>query len=78
MANVIAEVCVRTPIRNAGIGILVAGAKCKRVAAGDLGLANLTEWVQNVLLVIAQLAAVFKVFENTVRAVERFPSVQGC
>ena len=61
-------------ISSAGVGMLIAGAKGMREVNGDLRLANLTERVHNVLVVITQLGAVFKIFENAERAVESYAS----
>lgn len=59
-------------ISSAGVGMLIAGARMLREAGGDLRLANLTERVHNVLVVITQLGAIFKIFETTDRAVSSF------
>lgn len=61
-------------ISSAGVGMLIGGAKTMREVKGDLRLANLTERVHNVLVVITQLGAVFKIFENADRAVESYSS----
>ncbi len=59
-------------ISSAGVGMLIAGAKSMREAGGDLRLANITERVHNVLVVITQLGAVFRIFETADRAADSY------
>lgn len=59
-------------ISSAGVGMLIAGAKTLREAGGDLKLANLTERVYNILVVITQLGSVFNIFETADRAAASF------
>lgn len=61
-------------ISSAGVGMLISGAKSIRASDGDLRLANLTERVHNVLVVITQLGAVFKIYETADRAADSYDS----
>lgn len=61
-------------ISSAGVGMLIAGTKTLRETGGDLRLSNLTDRVYNVLVVITQLGAVFKIFETADRAVSSYSS----
>jgi len=60
-----------TAMNSSGLGILISGLTTLRHAGGDLKLANVTERIQN-LLMITKLKAVFEAHETVDKAVASF------
>jgi anti-sigma B factor antagonist len=58
---------------SSGLGILIGGLTTMRNNGGDLKLVNITERIQN-LLMITKLLAVFETFDSIDEAVKSFPS----
>lgn len=60
-----------TSMNSTGLGILISGLTTMRNTGGDLKLANVTERIQN-LLMITKLKTVFEAFETIDKAVASF------
>lgn len=58
-------------MNSSGLGVLMASYTTLKNKGGELKLANVTEKVNN-LLMITQLMTIFKTFETTERAVASF------
>jgi anti-sigma B factor antagonist len=60
-----------TSMNSTGLGILISGLTTMRNTGGDLKLANVTERIQN-LLMITKLRTVFEAHETVDKAVASF------
>lgn len=69
--KVVADVGNVSWMNSSGLGILIGGLTTMRNSGGDIKLANVTEKIQN-LLMITKLLSVFETFESVERAVEVF------
>jgi anti-sigma B factor antagonist len=69
--HVVVDLGQVTSMNSSGLGILISGLTTLRHAGGDLKLANVTERIQN-LLMITKLKAVFESHETVDKAVASF------
>lgn len=69
--HVVADLSQVNWINSSGLGILISALTTMRNAGGDLKLANVTERIQN-LLMITKLQAVFESYESVDKAVASF------
>jgi len=66
--NVVVDLGQVTSMNSTGLGILISGLTTMRNTGGDLKLANVTERIQN-LLMITKLKTVFEAYETVDKAV---------
>jgi anti-sigma B factor antagonist len=69
--HVVVDLGQVTSMNSTGLGILISGLTTMRNTGGDLKLANVTERIQN-LLMITKLRTVFEAFETVDKAVASF------
>jgi anti-sigma B factor antagonist len=69
--KVIADLSRVSWMNSSGLGILIGGLTTMRNSNGDLKLANVTEKIQNLLLV-TKLITVFESYDSVEKAVARY------
>jgi anti-sigma B factor antagonist len=71
MKKVVVDLGQVTSMNSTGLGILISGLTTMRNTGGDLKLANVTERIQN-LLMITKLRTVFEAYETVDKAMASF------